>query len=646
MSTKTINNIFDQLYHKDFNSKQKAIETLMGIRSASFLEMILKRVQENSEDESNIFVLTLCENILKEDNLEASYWALIILSKLRASDSHFIAIKALSICDFYFRNQNIITSYKAYTIQRIWNKSSTEDKKYFIEKISEYKIHSLINLVISTFSNTEDTLLIESIQAIKSLKDTRGNSELRKLLKHKNTKVQSLAIETLGETGGVFDYVLIRKFLYTSNFELIKTAITATRKLLGNNSVFVFSKLYSSLIYDTKKFLINEFSKINSPKSLKFLINLMEKEKHRKLITNIEWAIYNISTKKKIKTIINNYNLKSKNTQYRLLNILSDFHDSRCKDHFIRVYNSSEEQYLKLVCINLLRPYTDKLTMMFIEGIYSKNKDENLKLACVRTLLNQPRVYSKKFFATLVKSEKIDENTILLMIKYIQNTKSNYTIDSTQDFIKNCLSSDNKNIVLSSLMAIEVHHNEKLFKELLSHFNDTKMKFASKHIEMTIINMLTKFPYYLTSNNIESLPSPILNNFNIYEIPYQLLIHLIRLSLLSPHESLNLFIQNNNKKICARIHQILNEFSMSSEESIFLINFLIDQSYSFNQRSFDLITQEFFSELNTKQKNKFLTIILRNKNIYSFDFIHTEYRYIMKNQDLKNSYFDYVGDYL
>jgi len=304
MSNKTINNIFDQLYHKDFNSKQKAIATLMNIRSTSFLEMIFKRVQKDSEDESNIFILTLCENILAEDNLEASYWALIILNKLRASESHIISIKALSICDFYFKNQNIITSYKAYTIQRIWSQSSTNDKKYFIEKISQYKIHSLINLVITTFSDTEESLLIESILAIKSLKDTRGNSELRKLLKHKNTKIQSLAIETLGETGGFFDYFLIKKFLHDSNYETIKITITATRKLLGNKSILVFSNLYSHLIYDSKKFLINELSKINSPKSLKFLIDLMEKETHRKLTTNIEWAIYNITTKKENK---NNY---------------------------------------------------------------------------------------------------------------------------------------------------------------------------------------------------------------------------------------------------------------------------------------------------------------------------------------------------
>jgi len=353
-----------------------------------------------------------------------------------------------------------------------------------------------------------------------------------------------------------------------------------------------------------------------------------------------------LQLKKKIKTIINNFNSKNKNTQYRLLNILSDFHDSRCKDHFIQVYNSTNEHYLRLVCINLLRPYTDKLTNMFIKDIHQSTKDEHIKLACARTLLNQPRIYSKKFFKELIDSESISENTILLMIKYIQNSKSNQALENTQDFIKSCLSSNNKNIVLSSLMAIEVHHNEKLFIDLLVHFNDTKMKFAAKHIEMTIINMLIKFPYYLNTHNIDSLPTSILNNFNIYAIPYQLLIHLIRLSLLTPNESLRSFIKDNNKKICTRVQQIFNDFSMSAEECIFLINFLIDQSFVFNQRSFDLITKFYFKELNIKQKNKFLTIVLKNKNIYSFDFIHTEYDYIMKSQDLKNSYFNYVGDYL
>jgi len=648
MDNKTIENIFDQLYHKDFEAKQKAIKVLMNIRSKKFLSLIFQRVLSNNEDETNIFIIALCEKILSENNTAASSWALLILIKLYSSNSKILSIKAEHTIEFYFKDQNIITSHKALSIYKVWDQANIKDKAFLIRLIRDYKIQSLVNLVISSFDHKDDSITVEGIKTLKELKESRGNKELRKLINSENLHIKALSIETLGHTGVSFDYFLIRKNLFSENSNIIMVTITAARMLIGDKALTKFKEIYKNLNIKNKKFLLNELSKISSKKSLQFLIDLMNTETNQKLITYIEWAIYNLTTKKKITTIIKAYKNKTKNTQYRLLNILSDFQDSRCREHFISVIETSQHKHLKLMSINFLGAYEDKLTLMRLEEIYHSTEDYSLKLTTLRTLLRQKKVFSKKVFLSLLTKDfnTLDENTLLLLLKYIQNNKINIDQDLKDQFLVNCFKSKNKNIILSSFMAIEMHHNEYLFTFLLKSYNNPEYKFAINHLNLIIINILNSFPYYLTTNSIHLLPLSILNELSIYAIPYQLLLHLLRLSLLTQNDQLTEYITTKIKPISKRTHQVLIDYSLSSDESIFIINFLIDHGFSFSQASFNLIQENFYDTLNSRQKTKLISALLQNRKVETFDFIHNEYEHIAKSEDLMGQYQKYLEIYL
>jgi HEAT repeat protein len=648
MNNKTIENIFNQLYHKDFEAKQKAIKVLMNIRSIKFLNLIFERVKTNNEDDTNIFIIALCEKILSENKTSASSLAILILLKLYDSNSKTLSVKAESTLEFYYKNQNIVTTHKAVAIHQIWGQANTKDKIFLIKIIRNYKIQSLINLVITSFDNPDDGLIIEAIKTLNELKESRGNKELRKLVHSSNKKIQSLSIETIGITGTYFDYFLIKKYLFSEKSEIIMTTISSIRNLIGDRSLPIFNRIYPSLTIKNKKFLLNELSKINTQKSLKFLIELMNTEKNQKLITYIEWAIYNLTTKKKISTIIKAYKNKSKNTQYRLLNILSDFQDSRCKDHFISVLESSQHDHLKLMSINFLGAYDDKLTLMRLEEILSSTKKYNFKLTALRTLLRQKKSYSKGVFLKMLTKDfqDLDENTVLLLLKYIQNNKIIIDQKIKDDFIINCFDSKNKNIILSSFMAIEVHHNEYLFTYLLRSYYKEEYQFAINHLNLTITNILNVFPYYLTTNSVHLLPQRILNDLEIYVIPYQLLLHLLRISRLTQSPELSDFIESKIKLITKRSHQVLTDYGLSSDESIFIINFLIENDFKLSQLSFNLIKDNYYKLLNTRQKTRMISTLLENRSINTFDFIHNEYEYIVESESLMNQYQKYLEVYL
>ena len=632
---------------KDFSKKEHSVELLMSLRKKEELDQLISYIQVHLDNESNLVVIALCEKILNENNLKNAYQALRILCMLKSSNKSPLDHKAEQTINNYFKSSNIINSYKAYSIQLIWDTIENNEKLYIVDIIRKYRFHSLVNLVISVFEGDDLELIKEAIETLEELKESRGNRELRNVLRdHQDESIKVLAINALGMTGTAIDFLLYRKYINSSSFKLASTSISSTRKNLESWSIPVFKYYYPKCNTKLKEYIINELSLIKTPKSLNFLIDIMDSEPSRNLKNHVEWSIYNISTKKKITALITNYFKRNLTTRYYILSILGDFQDERCRNHFIEVITNTNSKTLKCLAINQLHSYTDKITVNFLRELIG-NDDLHIRYTAIKSLINSSKMVSNTIYLELIeKKEELCENVLLTLLKYTNSNPLRRHSKLRDEFILYCFSHSNNNIKYAALKSFKVHHHQSQFNLLLNESKNSDDEIYTTLVNNTLIDILNFNPFYLTPKNIGSIDKNLFKNINIYSIKYLLVLHLIKIWEMTSDNQIDEFFEINIKALPSRLNQIFIDYNLEENDFNTYINFIFKKNLPLKGKTIELILKKNFIGLAPDLKYFILDRVLETKDISYLNFLTENLDFIQTSDNHHHAFSDFIGDVL
>ncbi len=637
-----IENIFQALSQRQFSIREKAINDLMNLSNSADLNSLFKRITSNKNSDSNMLAISLCETLLKRNSLVNSHYALLILCTLRNSENIPIVHRADTALDNYFKNSNIINSHKAFTIQKVWNQISLKEKEYIIGIISHYKFHSLINLVLTVFSESSLPLKEKAIDTLQALVESRGNKELRKIIRTEGHSLQKRAIEAIGTTGTAFDYLLYKNKITSTDEKIANAAITSARKNLENLVIPVYKKSYKSCTKQSRKHLIDELAYLKSPKALEFLINIMDSESNQDQVRHAQWSIYNIATKKKISTLIKNFYKRNKRTQYYILSILSDFQDDRCRDHFMEIIKKTDNQMIRKMALINLQSYNDKMSLMKLEELTSSD-DKHVQFYAYRSLLNNKRNISQPHLLKLLEQkEALSENLLLLILNHLSFYAIKRHSKPIDKFLTYCYESSSESIHYAAIRAYKTNHHQKVVDKLLEDSAHHENELTRSLLIESLIHIINFNPFYLSERNLVYITKDFTSSLDIYAIKYLLLTHLLRLNQTAKNLALDNYFEDNKEKVPQRINHLMQESKLGLPDYIVYVTFLYNKNVTLDVKTLSLITDFHFKELDDVVKTYVIKmLLLSNKDIF-YNFLLNQHDFIMKSNNLSNHYPSYM----
>lgn len=620
----------------------------MTARDPYVLKDISQQIIKNPNDDSVIIVIGMCEDILKENDTSIAHHAIYILNFIIHHSTQILAIKAEETLFAYFKSSNIINSHKALNIEKTWQNILPKDRYFIVDIIQNFKYHTLVNLLLDNFKEKDKKLIIKSIYALNQLSETRGNRFIRECLHNSDKGIIKASITALGKTGLYWDARLIQKFLNDPDQHIRSVTIKAMRKLLGKNALKSFKNVFDQQPTGIQKIILEEITTLRSPKALFYLLFLLNRSDMNHLYNTIEWGIYNIQTKKKIGTIINFFPTATTKTKYKILNLLGDFDDDKCCKHFTSLLDSNEATMIKSLAAHHLTHYNDKLTIISLKRIVQTTKNRILRYSAIKSLLNMSHDIAKEMIENLLlKHEDLTDEIIMLICKNLKSQTRLFDNDLYKIFLFEILQTGTNDTILSVLKILPMKHNFEIFQLLIELYHDPDYKILKEHIALTQLHIVLDFPYYLSAETLDEDIGYLINLIDPYRANYQILLHLIRLDILSDTDIIHSYIQKNKNKLSTKLNYIINKNQLTIEDLNMVLDYLFNEKLEIHKENFQFIIDNHFDNFPIDKQLIFLNQLLRDKSVEQYSFIIDQYYRIDKRPEyLKNQFHEYIESVL
>ncbi len=625
--------------------RNHAVTILLKIRNPIEIKEFFFQAIKSGDFDLQFLGLSLAENLLEDNHIETAVLSLIFLNSLLFQGNISLANNAKKLQDSFFRNTSLVDQYKKNCLLKAWQKVPGADRMNFVRIIRVFKYQTLVSILVEGLSSKDENLVLETIETLIVLNDTRGNRALRALLIHKEVKLVAKAIEALGHLGNVFDLYRSYHLLKHSHLEVKQKAIRTFRLINPKIAIFIFKNIYNESTFELKKIIISETAEIKNTRSLKLLLNWLDNEKDKNIQTTLEWSIYNLATRKKIKTLISVFQKAKDQTKFKIINMMADFQDHKCQQHYLKILNENYPIFLKLAVLGPLAAHKGKKVNSILNH-YANRYNDILGLTAFDSMLRLDNQIALSITLDFIQKDiPLESSHHLLLLQYIKSTKD-FSSDGKiiQEYLLKILQEAPYDAKFMALSAIRTHHSTAIFNYLLKIYKEQVFKSYQDGIKNSVIDILNYFPFYLTVQVMHEEDITIIEKIDFYQCRHQLLVYLIKLS--SSFDSghrLPQLLNLKSKAITHRLNIMIQYNQVNLEDGLQMVSYLLQNSMPIHFENIKLIKDNYYSLLELEEKRTYLEMTIKGGVVEEFDFISNEI-FSFKDEDLNRKYYQWIND--
>ena len=624
--------------------RNEAVDFIHNIKSVEEIIFLFKHIKAKPNDDQIYTLLITCENILESSTSKATRHCVYILIYFYSCSQGKIRDLSKKIAVDFFKNNVIIDQIKILSLSYSWKRSSDKEKRLIVEFIKDFKFGSLASLLIDITKSKDEELIIKSLNTIIYFKETRANRFIRTTLAlNDNSRLFLKCLEAIGHVGSYIDLISVKKFLSSSHKETQRMAINSISNLAPNICLLYFKNIYFNLTKDLKIHLLHVVSDLNSINALNFLLEVHAKDYHN-LLAHLEWSIYNLSTKKKLKIIMRHYD-KSKDVvfKYHLLNLMGDFHDTRCSDQYNHILKTESNSILRNAALENLGQYNNFPNINFLKNLFLTDKE--LSLTAYHSLLRLSKSLLLVTLAYYIEDKSLHKKSHnLLTLSYIKN-RATLKMDGVIDFIITMLKSDDIEIKLLAIDSCQIHHSKEIYEILIGFSQDDNIHISTQST-MSLLQIVDSFAYYLSHKEIRSTEIHLLSKIDYFNSSYHLLTHVIRLEELTQNKELSSILRKNSRILAIRLNSLIHVNQITQLDQLHLVSFMLMNELKIDPKNISFIKKELYFHLDKEYQPVFLNQILDQELVDEFDFLVEEYFLLDTNIINHNQLANYLENIL
>lgn len=518
-------NYIEALASPHYSVRTEAVRKLYECRDIKILTGIQGYFKSKQKEEYTLLFINLLNDMLSEVHEHNTKWALVTLYGYVNKERDPLSKHALNYIETFFSNTDIYNHFKSFVISNAWNELSPFHKLLLTKTISKNKFSYHSGILASNFELADEELHLETIKAFKSLNDRRGNRAISTFIKHSNLELQKEAIETLGNTGNIFEGFSILPYVYSSNEEVATEALISARKLLGNFSCRYLWQAY--LKTDSTKIKIvalKQLSYLTNKKAFYLLFEAFKLEKRNDLRIEIEQSLGALKIRGKIKILLKKYSRMSEDEKCRHILLLDSFNSSRIPNFLLSLIQSARSDVLIAFSINLLATYQidkveDFLRAKFLDSssAHSLNAyDALLKIKFKQNpsgLLEDPPLQIS-----------LDQPHHALYMKYMSKVSINSPgITVASEYLTGMLRSNNLDNVYTAISTLKFAHDKDSLVVLVTEYNSSSNQFYCDAILNIIRTILYRSSPFIDNDVIAHLPPEVFIELNPFLLSENLL---------------------------------------------------------------------------------------------------------------------------
>lgn len=625
--------------------RNEALNHLHNIRDIDEVNYFFKIAKESEHDDYIYNIIINCENNLKVIDVDRSKLCVYILFFFHHRKAGRIRELARKVLQNFFRNTDINDPLKAHCLRFAWRELDNQSRRLVIKFMVDFKYDELSYLLLDVFQYDDIKVFKATLDALIFFKETRANRFLRVKLQTELQDTDLLAdiISAIGKLGSFIDYQMVKSFIKHSDDKVIAATLMALPNLSLPRSLKDLAKLFPNLKSEHKKNMLHAVSNTNSIESLLFLLNLLQKN-YQNDLNLIQWAIFNISVRKKVKTIIHYYHHAQDNIfKYHLLNILADFHDDRCSKLYQHIIEHENNKLFRIVAIESLGTYDDFKAKNTLENIFLSHTEFSLSAfqGLLKSSLSSMLSALSRYFETPeIHTVAHDQ----LALSYLRN-ESTINIQHAINYISEKIQSPNLEIKLMAIDAVKVHHNSETVSTLLQ-LTKTENHIVQDSARNILHAVINHFPYYISPKNLSAEMLETIACIDYFKADYKLILHTVNIYEMAKSLKLKKVLNKNLKILEIRLNTILENQTITQHDQINLIYFMLMNSMGLSPANSQLVIKELYPLLEDQVKQLFLRQILESQNSKPFHFVTDEIFHLGLHDVFREEYRAYLESVL
>jgi len=255
---------------------------------------------------------------------------------------------------------------------------------------------------------------------------------------------------------------------------------------------------------------------------------------------------------------------------------------------------------------------------------------------------------SKRTIESLLSNhENLNDEIIMLIVKNLTNQNRIFENDIYSMFIFEILQTGTNDTILSILNLLPKHHNFEIFQLLTEFYHDPDYTLLKENIALAQLHILISFPYYLSASFLDEDINYLIKMINPYKANYQLILHLIRLDMLTDTDIIHNYIQNNKQALSIKLNFIINKGQLTIEDINMVLDYLFSEALDIQKENFHYIIEFHYDSFDSSKKVTFLSHLLKHHSNEFYSFIVDNY-YLLgaTNTTLKKEFNHYLRNVL
>jgi hypothetical protein len=635
--------IFSSLSSHRHSKRLEAFSLIEALTTLSSLQEFIIRTYEMNDNELYLIAINKLEKVALSSDIENASFAIQALNNFTFIENSSLSNLAKDAMEKFCIERKIPENYKNLCFRFATRKTDPERREYLFQLSTKYKFFATVHLIVDQLQFGDDSKKIEAIKSLVEFRDSRGIFYIRTLARSENVELARAAIESLSTIGTILDALWIAFFFERLPKEIAPAAFSSIRKISPLFALLFFKFKYKSSSSQVKIDILKECSLIKTATSLSFILNCFINENDPRVLLETLRSIYNIETTKKISTLITYFKKSPPEKRFHLINIISDFHDERCRLFYMKVIESDANFFVKRFSLEKLSRYRRPESLALFLKI-ANDPDHPLKNVALTSIFSEfSTKYKKKAFgiiAALPVDNFLHYKTLKSMISYIDETSFN---DEVATYLINQFKTGVNSKIFMTLDVFKNNHNSDLFDLLVSEYGQPYTHDETFYLEETLQFILNSNPYYITPSYSNTNILGIIERLNFQQIDYRLLIHLCRLSI--SDDILFKITMAHKGLVGPRLENILMDKSLTFEEKRFITVYLIKSQSLLTMQTIETIKDQFFSYYPRDLKDSFISYLIKGNNSANFDFINFNV-YLSPDESLRNEFYHFAGGLL
>tara|TARA_R110000868_G_scaffold136049_4_gene348802 strand:- start:1282 stop:3084 length:1803 start_codon:yes stop_codon:yes gene_type:complete len=585
-------------------------------------------VADNPKNEYSLIFVNLLTDILNEVHEVLTSWSLVTMFSFVTNERTPTSKLAYNAIESFFANPEIYNHFKSFVISNSWNKLSIDHKLIMTKLIRNNRFPHHSRLLVNNFDLNDRQLHLETIKALRSLNDRRGNRAIMNFLDSDDLELRKEAIVTIGNTGNFFDGFNLVSHIDSDSKEIIVQAISSSRKLLGS---FARKAIWNAFLNTDSKTVktsaVRELGNIHTKQAFLNLLDAYINEGDSYIRLEIEQSLSKINYKFKDKIVLKRFATMSDDDKCKHFEVLDSFSSHLIATFLTEQIETTQDDRIIALSYSLLSAYQSDFVLNFL-----------------KVKLGDNDLYSLWAYEAILKIRFRESSTVLLegppgqfgldqphhgiYIKYVSKVAINSSEElNIAEYLTNVLRSNNKDSVYLALSCLRLAHDKNSVFVLLNEYALSPDAYFQDSVLNIVRAILYRSSPYIDSDIISHLPDEVYTELNPFLISVDLLHKFISYLTASENPFLVDFIAINKAHLRDKISTIvLAEVDDTSCYDFFRVALKIGMMLTDETEK---RLRRIYFEYEFSRRD-ILLYFLNKKNKEDFDFITSQYSFASK----------------